>query len=44
VDVSKDRVDVCLRRSVPERHNEEEAFLLAYEDTETDALVSRLLT
>ena len=43
VDVSKDRLDVCLRWSEPERHNEEEAFVVDYDDSGIDALVSRLL-
>jgi transposase len=46
VDVSKDRLDVCLRWSELERHEEEEeeeAFVLAYDDNGIDALVSRLL-
>jgi hypothetical protein len=44
VDVSKDRLDVCLRWSEPERHNdEEEAFVATYDDSGIDALVSRLL-
>ena len=43
VDVSKDRLDVCLRWSEPERHDDEEAFVLAYDDSGIDALLSRLL-
>jgi hypothetical protein len=43
VDVSKDRLDVCLRWSEPERYNEEEAFVVDYDDSGIDALVSRLL-
>jgi transposase len=48
VDVSKDRLDVCLRWSEPERHyeeeeEEEEAFVVDYDDSGIDALVSRLL-
>jgi transposase len=46
VDVSKDHLDVCLRWSEPERYNEEEeeeAFVVAYDDSGIDALVSRLL-
>jgi transposase len=43
VDVSKDRLDVCLRWSEPERHNEEEAFVVDYDDSGIDTLVSRLL-
>jgi transposase len=43
VDVSKDRLDVCLRWSEPERHDDEEAFVVAYDDSGIDALLSRLL-
>jgi transposase len=43
VDVSKDRLDVCLRWSEPQRHNEEEAFVVAYDESGIDALLSRLL-
>jgi hypothetical protein len=43
VDVSKDRLDVCLRWSELESHEEEEAFVVAYDDNGIDALVSRLL-
>jgi transposase len=43
VDVSKDRLDVCLRWSEAERHEKEEAFVLAYDDSGIDALLSRLL-
>ena len=43
VEVSKDRLDVCLRWSEPQRHNEEEAFVLAYDESGIDALLSRLL-
>jgi len=43
VDVSKDRLDVCLRWSEPESHQKEEAFALAYDDSGIHALLSRLL-
>jgi transposase len=43
VDVYKDRLDVCLRWSEPESHQQEEAFALAYDDSGIDALLSRLL-
>ena len=45
VDVSTDRLDVCLRWSELERHEEEEeeAFVVAYDDNGIDALISRLL-
>jgi transposase len=42
VDVSKDRLDVCLRWSEPEGC-EQEAFVVAYDDGGIDALLSRLL-
>ena len=42
-DVSKDRLDVCLRWSELERHEEEEAFVVHYDDNGIDALLSRLL-
>jgi transposase len=43
VDVSKDRLDVCLRWNEPEGHEKEEAFFVAYDDSGIDALLSRLL-
>jgi transposase len=43
VDVSKDRLDVCLRWNEPESNQKEEAFVLAYDDSAIDALLSRLL-
>jgi transposase len=43
VDVSKDRLDVCLRWSELESHHKEEAFFVAYDDNGIDALLSRLL-
>jgi len=43
VDVSKDRLDVCLRWSEPESHQKEETFFVAYDDNGIDALLSRLL-
>ena len=43
VDVSKDRLDVCLRWSEPESNQKEEAFFVAYDDSGIDALLSRLL-
>jgi transposase len=43
VDVSKDRLDVCLRWSEPESHEREEAFFVAYDDSGVHALLSRLL-
>jgi transposase len=41
VDVSKDRLDVCLRRGEAERHND--AFFVPHDDSRIDALVSRLV-
>ena len=41
VDVSKDRLDVCLRRSESERHDD--TFFVTHDDTGIDALISRLL-
>jgi transposase len=43
VDVSKDRLDVCLRWGEPESHEREEAFVVDYDDSGIDALLSRLL-
>jgi transposase len=43
VDFSKDRLDVCLRWSEPERHEKEETFVVAYDDSGIDALLCRLL-
>jgi transposase len=43
VDVSKDRLDVCLRWSEPQSHEKEEVFFVAYDDNGIDALLSRLL-
>ncbi len=41
VDVSKERLDVCLRRGEAERHND--AFFVLHDDRGIDALVSRLV-
>jgi transposase len=43
VDVSKDRLDVCVRRSEPERHSGGDAFFVAHDDAGIDTLVSRLV-
>src|SRR5215208_3484046 len=43
VDVSKDRLDVCLPWSEPQSHHKEEVFFVAYDDNGIDALLSRLL-
>ncbi len=45
VDVSKDRLDVCVRRSEPERHDGGggDAFFVTHDDAGIDTLVSRLL-
>jgi transposase len=42
VDVSKDRLDVCLRWSEPESH-EEDVFFVTHDEAGIDTLVSRLL-
>jgi transposase len=41
VDVSKDRLDVCLRWTEPERHDD--AFAVTHDDAGIDALISRVL-
>ena len=41
VDVAKDRLDVCLRWSEPESH--EDVFFVTHDDAGIDTLVSRLL-
>jgi transposase len=41
VDVSKDRLDVCLRWSEPERG--EDVFFVTHDDAGIDTLISRLL-
>jgi transposase len=41
VDVSKNRLDVCLRWSEPERHDD--AFVVTHDDAGIDTLVSRLV-
>jgi transposase len=45
VDVSKDRLDVCVRRSEPERHGGGggDAFFVTHDEAGIDALVSHLL-
>ena len=43
VDVSKDRLDVCVRRSEPERRGGGDAFFVTHDDAGIDALVSCLL-
>jgi transposase len=42
VDVSKDRLDVCLRWSEPKRHDGD-AFFITYDEAGIDTLVSHLL-
>ena len=42
VDVSKERLDVCLRWSEPESH-EEDLFFVSHDEAGIDTLVSRLL-
>jgi transposase len=41
VDVSKDRLDVCVRRGEAQRHDE--AFVVSHDDAGIDILVSRLV-
>jgi transposase len=43
VDVSKDQLDVCVRRGEAQRHDEDDAFVVAHDDAGIDTLVSRLL-
>ena len=44
VDVSKDRLDVCVRRSEPERHGGGDAFwVITHDAAGIDTLVSGLL-
>jgi transposase len=42
VDVSKDRLDVCVRRGEAQRHNDN-SFVVAHDDGGIETLVSRLL-
>jgi transposase len=42
VDVSKDRLDVCVRRGEAQRHNDN-SFVVTHNDARIDTLVSRLL-
>jgi transposase len=42
VDVSKDRLDVCLRRGEAERHDND-TFVVTHDNAGIDALVSRLV-
>jgi transposase len=42
VDVSKDRLDVCVRRGEAQRHNDT-SFVVAHEDAGFETLLSRLL-
>jgi transposase len=43
VDVSKDQLDACVRRGEAQRHDEDDAFVVAHDDAGIDTLVSRLL-
>jgi transposase len=43
VDVSKDRLDVCVRRGEAGRHDDDEAFFVSHDDAGIDALVTRLV-
>jgi transposase len=42
VDVSKDRLDVCLRRGEAERHDDH-TFFVTHDNAGIDALISRLV-
>ena len=43
VDVSKDRLDVCVRRGEAQRHNDTSSFVVAHDDAGIETLVSCLL-
>jgi transposase len=44
VDVSKDRLDVCVRRSVAGRHNDgDDTFFVPHDEAGIDTLISRLV-
>jgi transposase len=43
VDVSKDQLDVCVRRGEPQSHDEDDVFVVAHDDAGIDILVSRLV-
>ena len=43
VDVSKDRLDVCVRRGEAQRHNDNSSFVVAHDDAGIETLVSCLL-
>ncbi len=43
VDVSKDRLDVCVRRGEAGRHDDKDTFVVPHDDAGIDALLSRLV-
>jgi transposase len=43
VDVSKDQLDVCVRRGEPQSHDEDDVFVVTHDDAGIDILVSRLV-
>jgi transposase len=43
VDVSKDQLDVCVRRGEAQRHDEDNSFVVPHHDAGIDTLVSGLL-
>jgi transposase len=43
VDVSKDRLDVCVRRGEAGRHDDDDTFFVPHDDAGIDVLVSRLV-
>src|SRR4051812_2256132 len=43
VDVSKDQLDVCVRRGDPQSHDEDDVFVVTHDDAGIDILVSRLV-
>jgi transposase len=43
VDVSKDQLDVCVRRGEAQRHNDNSSFVVPHDDAGIDTLVSCLL-
>jgi transposase len=43
VDVSKDQLDVCVRRGEAQRHDEDNSFVVPHDDAGIDTLVSGLL-
>jgi transposase len=43
VDVSKDRLDVCVRQGKAGRHDDDDTFFVPHDDAGIDVLVSRLV-